>query len=472
MVKRIKKIPIALSLVMAMGGLGFAQGTNVERVAGNSRYETSVKLSRRGFNNADTVILASGEGFADALSGGQLALAYKCPLILTPKNSVAKVVKDEIKRLNPKKIVILGGEGSISKKIEAELSGYKVQRIAGASRYDTSRKIMEETIKITKSSKVVVVNGRNYPDALSAIGYMAKTNSAMILSDGRTIPKLSQEMIAIGGANSLSLPGFKGSRIAGGDRYETALNVAKAGYGNAGEAILVNGEKYPDALSATSLLSKNKMPVLLTNKVRLNTGVKSYLEKTNKVIVVGGINSVSQEVVSSLSKTQIDTENVGTYQNKDFFNMIRITCTPKMISEVGMDQSIIGPEKVIKFYNKLALKHDRENMNGINGSLAGLYGTLGIVEESKYDPPKYPSPNNDKLKLGSLQKDGKNYIVFISPAHEIYADLENDKVAVQFVEDSNEFLEALFSIQPISGKYTPGGNGYEYLKKIYEDKSE
>ena len=59
-----------------------AYGT-VERLAGETRYKTSVLVAETFFENPTAAVLAYGENFPDGLSGGPVAYAYGAPLILT-----------------------------------------------------------------------------------------------------------------------------------------------------------------------------------------------------------------------------------------------------------------------------------------------------------------------------------------------------------------------------------------------------
>ncbi len=62
--------------------------------------------------------------------GGTLASQEKAPLLLTEKSKLSKGISSEINRLNPKEVFILGGENTLSKNIEKEISslGFNVKR--------------------------------------------------------------------------------------------------------------------------------------------------------------------------------------------------------------------------------------------------------------------------------------------------------------------------------------------------------
>lgn len=93
----------------------------VTRIQGNNRYSTSVEVSKAAFpKGAKAVYICTGENFPDAVSAGPLA-AGNGPILLTQKDRLPAVIRDEIKRLKPEHIYIIGGEGTISLAVENEL---------------------------------------------------------------------------------------------------------------------------------------------------------------------------------------------------------------------------------------------------------------------------------------------------------------------------------------------------------------
>ncbi|WP_368498640.1 cell wall-binding repeat-containing protein [Herbiconiux sp. A18JL235] len=89
------------------------------RLAGANRYETSAVVNRAAYPAAATVFLASGAGFADALSGGPVAATAAAPLYVVRPDCVPRPVLDELIRLNPTRIVVLGGLGTLSSAVSA-----------------------------------------------------------------------------------------------------------------------------------------------------------------------------------------------------------------------------------------------------------------------------------------------------------------------------------------------------------------
>lgn len=90
-----------------------ANGMDASRIAGETRYGTAVEVSQRAYpDGAATVYLATGEAFADALSGAMLAA--DAPLLLVPScGELPAVVAAEIARLGPSEVIALGGVNAV-----------------------------------------------------------------------------------------------------------------------------------------------------------------------------------------------------------------------------------------------------------------------------------------------------------------------------------------------------------------------
>ena len=89
---------------------------SLTRISGKDRYDTSTKIAER--KKSDTIIVASGESFADALSAAEIAQKIDSPILLVKKNVIDSSVMKYIKSEGIKKAIILGGESSVSKNTE------------------------------------------------------------------------------------------------------------------------------------------------------------------------------------------------------------------------------------------------------------------------------------------------------------------------------------------------------------------
>lgn len=92
----------------------------VERLAGANRYETAALLTQT-YPSAETAYVASGMDWPDALTGAARAGADHEPLVLTRTAAVPNVIWSQLLRLNPDRVVILGGTGAVSQDVEDAL---------------------------------------------------------------------------------------------------------------------------------------------------------------------------------------------------------------------------------------------------------------------------------------------------------------------------------------------------------------
>lgn len=310
-IKNLKKLTIAALAIACMipAGVSSANVENVSRIAGEDRIATSIEISKAMFNESDNVVLASGYNFADALSAGQLAAALNAPLILS-KDQLDSRTSDEIAKLKPRNIYIVGGETALSSNIEESIKSVvndiNIERLKGNDRYETSVKVMEKTKEFVDAEYLLIASGKNFPDALSATSFMADHKALMVLSDGNSYPKSDLQEIAIGGVNQLPLNGFTGERIAGNDRYQTALAIARRSFENNENAILANSKVFADSLSAVSVAKNYKAPIILTDNENLTQSTKSYLENMNSVTIIGGEKSISSNIFSNPTAEEVN----------------------------------------------------------------------------------------------------------------------------------------------------------------------
>ncbi len=292
------------------------------RLSGNSRYETAIDISSEGWDKADTVIIASGENYPDALAGTVLAKAYNAPILLTKKASLDAKVLAEIQRLGAKNVIILGGTAAVSQGVENNLSKcFSVSRIGGANRNDTAALV---ALKVTsKSDAAFLVSNKTYADALSA-GSAAALMGAPILyvnPDG-TIPAETADALKqlgctkayiIGGnaavdasaESKLKALNIDSERVYGNDRYLTSVAVYNKfeHLFTSDDAAIATGKDFPDALSGVALAAKNGMPVFLVGDSAPSILVAKFDNMNVKTLYVfGGVNAISEAVVNSLTK--------------------------------------------------------------------------------------------------------------------------------------------------------------------------
>ena len=99
----------------------YDQDKTVDRVAGDTRYLTSVAVAKKFCaKDSETVVLAYAQNFPDGLSGGPLALSLDAPLLLVDQSN-HQAAADYAKNAGIKKAVVLGGPSLISDDIISKI---------------------------------------------------------------------------------------------------------------------------------------------------------------------------------------------------------------------------------------------------------------------------------------------------------------------------------------------------------------
>lgn len=141
----------------------------VERWSGESRYGTALTVASREFSgSADEVLVASGEGYADALAAGAVGAATSAPLLLTARDTLPQETREALALLSPSRITVVGGTSAVSAEVGSALSAYasgEVRRLAGGDRYETAALTVQDAWGSTP--RVLLASGANFPDALA-----------------------------------------------------------------------------------------------------------------------------------------------------------------------------------------------------------------------------------------------------------------------------------------------------------------
>ncbi|EFM65350.1 leucine Rich Repeat protein [Peptostreptococcus stomatis DSM 17678] len=268
-----------------------ASGLSLERIYGKDRYETSMNII--GKLSPSKVYLANGKSFSDALSVGPVAGKENAAVLLTDGKNLDV---NKLKSKSVTEITIVGGENSISKDLENRLKkDFKVSRISGTNRYETSLKLVEKM----GVKNIAVASGKDFPDALSAGAVLSIKGMPLLLVDGHSIDRINQDynvVYTFGGPESVKKT--FGKRIYGKDRYETSSKIARE-LGNYNSVVLTSGKIFADALSSSSLAKKLSAPIILSNGLSIPDEILNKRD-IKKIILVGGDNSLSKDFEKSL----------------------------------------------------------------------------------------------------------------------------------------------------------------------------
>lgn len=177
-----------------------AENINFERISGNSRYDTSLKLAEKlnKEKSISKIVVVNGEkGLADAVSVGAIAAQENMPIILSDSDNGTEVADNFIDSKDIEKSYVIGGTYSISNSVERSLPN--ATRIAGSSRSETNAKIIEEFYKDTDIKNIYVTKDgtRNKNDLIDslAVGVLAAKNSSPIVLAGNKLDTVQKDVL-------------------------------------------------------------------------------------------------------------------------------------------------------------------------------------------------------------------------------------------------------------------------------------
>lgn len=303
-----KIISFALALVLIFSGItAFAQETI--RIQGEDRYQTAAALSDASYTRANTVMIANGSNYIDALAASTLANILNAPILLTTATDIPEATRTEILKLGASEAIILGGENTIEPVVEDKIKalGLQVSRIGGQNRYETSELIYGEIKTHGDISKVIVTS--SVADAVSSSGYRGD-DIALILVDvsnpSEKLVSIPEEKVVLGGVNSVSDEVYAAigasDRIGGSNRFETSVMLAKLNteLRGAKNAVLVNAFEFVDAFTVSSYVYVNNLNVLLTHSEYNEEFVKAYLSENEvDVALIGGTISIVDDILDA-----------------------------------------------------------------------------------------------------------------------------------------------------------------------------
>ncbi|WP_346888121.1 family 10 glycosylhydrolase [Clostridium sp. UBA1056] len=286
-----------------------------KQLIGSTRYETSVKVSEEGWSNADTILLVNGYANADGLVATPLASAYGSPILLSDTAALPDSTKLEIKRLNPSKVILIGGNSVLDDKLISQIKSIKssiaVERLGGLTRYDTSLLVAKRLDTIVDVSKSYICYGLGEADALSIAAKAGEEKTPIILSEKNMVSKdildwLRSESLEtayfIGGTsviydsvisqiNSVTASDVSANRVAGINRYDTNAAVIDKFYSSVvyPGIIVTKGLVLADALTSGPLAARIKAPIVLMDS-QLNDNQKQVLstKQASRIYEVGG----------------------------------------------------------------------------------------------------------------------------------------------------------------------------------------
>ncbi len=169
-----------------------AAGLTVERIGGGDRTETAALVADAIGGAPDgTAVIASGGSFADALAIAPIAAAQGLPIYLTGGDGLSGATTEALAAHGVDRVIIVGGTAAVDEGVEEDLAeaGVEVaERLGGATRYATAVTILEwAAANGANLTELLVATGTDFPDALTAGAYGARTDRLVLLVDGRAL---------------------------------------------------------------------------------------------------------------------------------------------------------------------------------------------------------------------------------------------------------------------------------------------
>lgn len=299
----------------------------VERIYGADRYGTAAAISATWSPGVDVAYLASGLDYPDAMPAGALGGTHDAPVLLSRTSSLPSVTVAELERLQPERIVLLGGDSALSDDLLPQLQDLagadtddEVTRLAGSDRYATAA-----AAALTYPSGVdvaFVAKGTDFPDALAAASRAGALDSPVLLTRTDHLPSATRaalehldptEIIVLGGSAAVEdsiltqLEDYTDgdvTRIAGEDRYGTAVALSEVHAPGVNAVFVATGEVYADSMSGAPIAVGIGGPVVLTQPGSLPDPTIAELERLDpqRIIILGGTAAVSAQIQEDLAQ--------------------------------------------------------------------------------------------------------------------------------------------------------------------------
>lgn len=314
-----------------------AEPSAVHRVVGADRIATAIAVSQRSWPDAEQVIVATAWNFPDALAGSALSAALDAPILLSDPATLRADVSEEVRRLSPRRITVLGGSAAIDDAVVSALGSVApVRRLAGRDRFETAAAVADE-VGPSGSGDVVLALGsapdvqRAWPDALSAASLTGTADQPpLLLTQPDRLPEATMQALTrlrhgegrvhlLGGTSSISAEveqqlsalGHTVHRVAGPDRYQTSLDTATTALRrhdtNPRPVVLATGATFADGLAAGALTAHLDatfvlVPPTVTDSLQ---ATQAWLTingfRLSEAYVLGGQDAVSDDVLAQVA---------------------------------------------------------------------------------------------------------------------------------------------------------------------------
>jgi len=282
-------------------------GICVTRLAGPDRYATAVESSWF-LDSQKTLVIASGERFADAIVGGPLGAKLGIPIVLTNQSRLPASTRERIRARSVRKVLLLGGTAAVDSSVFNELDrvGVSVTRLWGLDRYDTAVAVSRQW-QAGDARTVVLASGDSYHDQLVAARVAAARGGPLLLvrPDGSVPAGVLAELKRLGptivmvvgtvGPTSKSLiesavPTATVTILSASTPSDLAVAAAEQSGMSFSSVVIATSDQFPDGLAAVPLAASRQEPLLFMNSSCVPSAVAELLQRSNtrSLTILGG----------------------------------------------------------------------------------------------------------------------------------------------------------------------------------------
>ncbi|TRW44384.1 cell wall-binding repeat-containing protein [Georgenia yuyongxinii] len=434
-----------------------AATSTIDRQSGGDRWGTAANISARTFpGGASTVYVASGRDYPDALAGAPVAAIDVAPVLLVDTHSIPAATRTELGRLNPDKIVVLGGSAAISDAVYTALSEYgTVSRLHGGDRYATAANIsaaaFDEGVPVA-----YVASGRGYADALAGTPVAGRDDAPILLVDTNTVPDTIKtelgrlkpgRIVVLGGSSVVSdavltqLRQYTSGSVTrqyGGDRYATAVDISKKAFPNGASTVyLASGLGFPDALAGAPAAGIANAPILLVQPGSIPDVVLAEIKRLapTKIVVLGGTSAISDAVAKRAADPNAPVATGPAAAALAALDGIRVTT----IEAPGYDRDLFGNEWIDQDGDKLDTRNEilaRDLKNVVIEDRSGQK----VVTSGVLNDPYTGKTINFVRGVGTSNAVQIDHIVSVSAAWKMGANAWTTPQRINFYNDFDNLL--------------------------------
>lgn len=294
----------------------------IVRLAGPDRASTAIAVSRAAWpaGGVANVVVANGSSYAEALPASVLAARHRSPLLLWVRPD-DEALAAELRRLGAATATIVGSVPS-SFDAEGQALGLRTVRVGSANDAAATAAAIAE--QLAPAARVVVVNAERFADGVAAASLAAAAGWPVLLTAEARIPQVTVDVwrklgtppaTVLGGTGVISenVARFLGAtRLAGVDRYETAVAAANASVAlgrTVHQLVAATGTAFPDALSAAAFAARTGGVTVLVDGAtgRNDSSVKAWLvahrPEIRQVHILGGPAAITPDSAATVASS-------------------------------------------------------------------------------------------------------------------------------------------------------------------------